>query len=80
VEAERAFLGELDGSCRTPIAALARVAGGIVSLKGAILTPDGARIYETERNGAVVDAAALGIDAAREAYKRGGKDVFRHVA
>jgi hydroxymethylbilane synthase len=77
VEAERAFLSQLDGSCRTPIAALARIDGDAISFKGAILTPDGARTYETERKGAVSEAAALGIDAARELYERGGKDVFR---
>ncbi len=77
VEAERAFLSQLDGSCRTPIAALARIDGDAISFKGAILTPDGARSYETERSGAVKDAAALGKDAARELYERGGKDVFR---
>jgi hydroxymethylbilane synthase len=76
VTAERAFLACLDGSCRTPIAALATVSAGWLSMKGMILTPDGARVYETSREGAVSDAAALGEDAARELLKRGGKDVF----
>jgi hydroxymethylbilane synthase len=80
VEAERAFLTVLDGSCRTPIAALARVNQGKLLLKGAILRPDGSRIYETECAGSIKDAAALGADAARELYERGGKDVFRNVA
>ena len=77
VTAERAFLACLDGSCRTPIAALATVSGGRLSMKGMILTPDGARVYETSREGATSDAAALGEDAAQELLKRGGKDVFR---
>ena len=76
IEAERAFLGELDGSCRTPIAALAEAADGRVSMKGMILTPDGARVYETAREGSAGDAAALGRDAAQELLRRGGKDVF----
>lgn len=80
VEAERAFLSQLDGSCRTPIAALARIDGDTISFKGVILTPDGARIYETERKGDVKDAVALGKDAAHELFERGGKDVFRNVA
>ncbi len=78
IAAERAFLSDLDGSCRTPIAALASVRAGTVLLKGMILTPDGARIYETAREGSTSDAAALGKDAARELLERGGKDVFRH--
>jgi hydroxymethylbilane synthase len=80
IEAERAFLAELDGSCRTPIAALARIADDRLLFKGSILTPDGARIYATEREGLTADAAAIGVDAARELWRRGGKDVFRHVA
>jgi hydroxymethylbilane synthase len=77
ITAERAFLACLDGSCRTPIAALATVSGGRLSMKGMILTPDGARVYETSREGAAADAEALGKDAAQELLKRGGKDVFR---
>jgi len=80
VAAERAFLCELDGSCRTPIAALARRNGNEIAFRGMILTPDGARTYETERSGAASDAAEMGLDAARELLKRGGKDVFRNVA
>jgi hydroxymethylbilane synthase len=80
VDAERAFLGKLDGSCRTPIAALAQLADGVLTFRGIIITPDGERIYETERTGNPDEAAALGVDAAVELLKRGGKDVFRHVA
>jgi hydroxymethylbilane synthase len=80
IEAERAFLGELDGSCRTPIAALARAEGGRLTLKGIILTPDGARVYETSREGSAAAAAALGKDAAQELLERGGKDVFRPLS
>ncbi len=79
IEAERAFLSELDGSCRTPIAALARILDGKVSFKGIILTRDGARLYETGREGNVSDAAALGKDAAKELLRRGGKAVFQEA-
>jgi hydroxymethylbilane synthase len=80
IDAERAFLGELDGSCRTPIAALARFDGERVTFRGMLLTPDGARTYETAREGTRLDAARMGLDAARELYRRGGADVFRNVA
>jgi hydroxymethylbilane synthase len=39
--AERAFLQALDGSCRTPIAALAKIADGTLHFLGEVLTPDG---------------------------------------
>ncbi len=52
VTAERAFLAALDGSCRTPIAGLARVEGASLRLQGVVLTTDG------------TDAAALDESAA----------------
>jgi hydroxymethylbilane synthase len=43
IAAERAFLAGLDGSCRTPIAALGRWADGQLWFIGECLTPDGSR-------------------------------------
>ncbi len=65
VTAERAFLAALDGSCRTPIAALATVADERVALDGLVAHPDGATIFRTAQRGDVADAAALGDEAGR---------------
>jgi hydroxymethylbilane synthase len=73
---ERAFLAVLDGSCRTPIAGYARVAGGTVAFRGLILRPDGSEAHETSRNGAAAEAAALGADAGRELKGRAAPDFF----
>ena len=64
--AERAFLAELDGSCRTPIAGLARLQGGGLSFKGQVLRTDGSESFEIEREGPSEDAARIGADAGRE--------------
>jgi hydroxymethylbilane synthase len=80
VEAERAFLAELDGSCQTPIAGLARLGGGRLHFRGQILLPDGSLSFETERDGAPADAANMGVDAARELLGLAGPDFFRAVA
>jgi hydroxymethylbilane synthase len=45
ITAERAFLSALDGSCRTPIAALGRWSDGVMRFIGESLTPDGARCW-----------------------------------
>jgi hydroxymethylbilane synthase len=74
--AERAFLGALDGSCRTPIAGHATVSGDRLSLRGLIVKTDGSVAHETAREGAAADAAALGADAGRELKLRGGPDFF----
>ena len=58
--AERAFLTALDGSCRTPIAAHAVVAGDRVSLRGLVLRPDGSAVFEEAAEATVWQAGALG--------------------
>jgi hydroxymethylbilane synthase len=74
--AERAFLTALDGSCRTPIAGYATLAGGRLQFRGLIAKPDGSAAFETTRDGLAGDAAALGTDAGRELKHRGGPDFF----
>ena len=76
VTAERAALAALDGSCRTPIAALATLAGDRLSLRVAIFTLDGGRLLTTERTGLAVDADHLGHDAGAELRERGGPGFF----
>jgi len=77
--AERAFLAVLDGSCRTPIAGHATVAGGRLRFRGLIAKPDGSAHFATERHGVVGDAAELGADAGRELKARAGADFFAPV-
>lgn len=76
VAAERAFLAKLDGSCRTPIAGLARLTGDRLDFRGSILTPDGATCHDTARDGSHSDAAAIGADAGAELLSRAGPEFF----
>ena len=76
ISAERALLAVLDGSCRTPIAALAEISGKRMSLRGMILTPDGKEVLETSRDGLASDAIAMGIDAGNELKGRAGPQFF----
>jgi hydroxymethylbilane synthase len=73
VTAERALLRVLDGSCRTPIAALAELGPGErVNLTGLVIKPDGSLRYDVTRTGAASDAEKLGADAGAELKRRGG--------
>jgi hydroxymethylbilane synthase len=63
--AERAFLAELDGSCRTPIAGLARLEAGRLRLVGEVLRPDGSERFDVVAEGPPADAERLGRDAGR---------------
>lgn len=65
---ERAFQDALDGSCRSPIAGLARYENGTLRFRGEVLAPDGRNFIETEfesalDRGAVEEAARLGREA-----------------
>jgi hydroxymethylbilane synthase len=74
--AERAFLAVLDGSCRTPIAGHATIAAGRVHFRGLIAKTDGSQTFQTKREGAAGNAAALGADAGGELKERGGANFF----
>ncbi len=83
VTAERAALAALDGSCRTPIAALAEFEGadegddaGALALKVLIAKPDGSALFDTRRRGPAAEAEAMGRDAGRELRKTAGPGFF----
>ena len=80
ITAERAFLAALDGSCRTPIAALGRWSDGTMKLAGEALTPDGARVWRREGENACAteaDAAALGWALGQEIKAEAGDALYR---
>ena len=80
ISAERAFLAALDGSCRTPIAALARWKGGTMDFVGETLTPDGARCWRRQDRAACAseaDAAALGGRLGLSIRAEAGDAIYR---
>ena len=64
---ERAFLRVLDGSCRTPIAGLAKVEGDRLTFSGLVLMPDGSAHFDIAADGSADEAEAIGEDAAKKA-------------
>jgi hydroxymethylbilane synthase len=84
VAAERACLAELDGSCHTPIAALAEAAAGEAAaggdrlrLRALIALPDGSAVERDERHGPASAAAALGRAAGVALKARAAPTFFR---
>ena len=73
---ERAFLGTLDGSCRTPLAGLATISGEVLHFHGMILLPDGSEVHEVTGEGSVADAAQIGRDAALRVREMAGAHFF----
>ncbi|MCD2179302.1 hydroxymethylbilane synthase [Rhizobium sp. C1] len=76
VGCERGFLATLDGSCRTPIAGLAKVEGDHIAFHGMILTPDGSRFHEIRAEGKASEAAAIGRRAGEEIRDKAGPGFF----
>lgn len=74
IACERAFLKELDGSCKTPIAGFARIENGRLLFRGETLTPDGSQVFTAEREGLPQDAEVMGRDAGVEVKRKG-----RHI-
>jgi hydroxymethylbilane synthase len=58
--AERALLAALDGSCRTPIAALARLDGNHIALDAMVISPDGRVVHRLNRSTTTSRARDLG--------------------
>ncbi|MDG5497863.1 hydroxymethylbilane synthase [Niveispirillum sp. BGYR6] len=77
VAAERGVLATLDGSCRTPIAALALISGTALTVKALVIRPDGRQWFTTARSGAVADALAMGVDAGNELKAMLPSDFFQ---
>ena len=76
VDAERAFLARLDGSCETPIAGLAELDGGRLRFRGEILRPDGSDVLEAAGEAGAGDGAALGAALAAELLDRAPAGFF----
>ena len=76
VEAERAFLRELDGSCRTPIGGLALKNNDEFKFMGEIISADGKEKIHNVWQGDWAMAEEIGREAGREIKSKGGKNFF----
>lgn len=76
VSAERAFLAEVEGGCRVPIGARARLDGERLRLHAVVLSPDGTREM---REAAEADSAhpeRLGRQLGRRMLERGADEIL----
>ncbi len=80
IMAERAYLRALDGSCRTPIAGLAKLEGNRLSFSGMILSEDGGTVFDVSDTCAAEMEAAehMGQNAGAYLRQQAGDDFFHH--
>lgn len=76
IAAERAFLAVLDGSCRTPIAALAELHDNTLHLRGLVARPDGRDVLRVEMSGPADVAQFLGTEAGKQIRARLPTDFY----
>ena len=76
MEAERAYLAGLDGSCEMPIAGLAEIGGERLRLRGEILRPDGSECLHMELSGPVDEASEIGARLAETLLADAGPYFF----
>ena len=79
VEAERAFLGRLEGGCQAPVGARAVAGQDRVTLAGMVAEVSGKKIFRGEISGAPADAASLGIRLAERLLDEGAGAVLREA-
>ncbi|MTD94715.1 hydroxymethylbilane synthase [Hyphomicrobium sp. xq] len=76
IAAERAYLAQLEGSCRTPIAGLAELRDGNVYLRAEILSTNGTHAQALAGTASAADAVQLGERVAAQILERAGPDFF----
>ena len=79
VEAERAFLRELDGGCQVPIGAHAVLRGEALSLDGLVAETDGSTVYRKTMAAKAQKAEALGLELARTLKAAGAADLLARL-
>lgn len=83
VTAERSFLAELDGSCRTPIGGYCVYDGQRLDFRGRVLLPDGSQsfdIHEAREVESLEEAVGLGRDLGCRLKAQAGEAFFDALA
>jgi len=76
VEAERGFLGRLEGGCQVPIAGHAVVEGGRVRMRALVASLDGRQVIRGERSAPLAEARAMGVALAEELLSKGAGEIL----
>lgn len=77
VTAERTFLRELDGSCRTATGVHSRIGDHTLALTGEILSPDGKLSFRETVSGPTAAAALLGRELGQILRHKAGSDFLK---
>jgi hydroxymethylbilane synthase len=77
--AERAFAQRLEGSCQSPIAGFATLAGERLQLHAVIGSPDGSEVYRGSSSGAIAEAQSIGVRLAETLLQDGAAQLLERL-
>ncbi|HEY1191880.1 MAG TPA: hydroxymethylbilane synthase [Gemmata sp.] len=77
VQGERAMLYALGGGCLVPIGTTSKVLDGVLTVRGAVLSPDGARRIVATHEGLATAPLAVGQELAGMLLAEGADEVLR---
>jgi hydroxymethylbilane synthase len=77
VTAERAMLYALGGGCLVPIGAVSKVEGGVLGIRGAVLSPDGQRQVTATHKGLAKHPLAIGQELAAMLLGEGAAELLK---
>lgn len=78
-DAERAFLGLIEGGCQVPIGVHAEVENDIITINAIIASLDGTTILRDTISGSAQDAEALGKQLGNKMLAEGGKQILASI-
>jgi hydroxymethylbilane synthase len=76
VEAERAFVGVLEGGCQIPIGAYAQIHEGKLKLEGLVASLDGKNIIHERIEGPCFNARSLGVQLGHIVLEKGADKIL----
>ena len=77
--AERAFLRTLEGGCQIPVAALATMTSGGITLRGIVCSLDGRQAVSGAASGSEDRADAVGANLAFDLASKGGTEILDEI-
>ena len=77
--AERAFLGLLEGGCQVPIGVHADVEGDKIKIEAIIAALDGSTVFRDTIEGTATDAVALGQELGKKMLANGGQEILAAI-
>jgi hydroxymethylbilane synthase len=81
LDAERAFVGQLDGGCQVPIGAYATLdnESDELTLRGLVASLDGKTIYQSDTKGASIEAKKLGREMGKVILGMGADTILKEI-